>query len=309
MDFARVCDLLSSADDAAAYRQQAETLRAALEAHAWDGKWYRRAYYDDGKPLGSAKNNECQIDSISQSWAVISGAGDPERAHIAMESLYEHLIRRDDGLVLLLTPPFDRTIHDPGYIKGYLPGIRENGGQYTHAALWALWAFAELGQAERLYELFRMINPIYDADTPEKINRYYVEPYVVAADVYSHPSYVGRGGWTWYTGSASWLTRLVVEKILGLQREGNNLRIEPCLPPGWREYEINYRFGKTMYHLRVENPQSVNNGVTKLTLDGKLLKDEKISLEDDGHEHHVVVTLGEPVHGMRPKEKVARRKM
>ena len=307
MDFARVCDLLPSADDAAAYRQQAETLRAALETHAWDGNWYRRAYYDDGKPLGSAKNSECQIDSISQSWAVISGAGDPERAKLAMESLYERLVRQDDGLVLLLTPPFDRSIHDPGYIKGYLPGTRENGGQYTHAALWAIWAFAELGQAERVYELFRMINPIYDSDTPEKINRYFVEPYVIAADVYSHPSHIGHGGWTWYTGSASWMTRLVVEKILGLQREGNSLRIKPCLPPDWREYEIHYRFGKTMYHLRVENPQSAKNGEVRLTLDGKLLNNERILLKDDGREHNIVLTLGGQVHSTRPKEKDARQ--
>ncbi|HZJ22250.1 MAG TPA: hypothetical protein VFD54_03015, partial [Anaerolineales bacterium] len=184
---------------------------------------------------------------------------------------------------------------------------RENGGQYTHAALWTVWAFAELGQAERVYELFRMINPIYETDTPEKINRYFVEPYVIAADVYSHPSHTGHGGWTWYTGSASWMTRLVVEKILGLQREGNNLRIKPCLPPDWREYEIHYRFGKTMYHLRVENPQSATNGAVRLTLDGKLLNAERIVLKDDGHEHNIVLTLGGQVHSMHSKEKDARQ--
>jgi cyclic beta-1,2-glucan synthetase len=309
MDFARLCDLISFANDAASYRQQAETVRSALEAHGWDGKWYRRAYYDDGKPVGSANNRDCQIDSISQSWAVISGAGDPQRAHMAMESLYERLVRHDaDGLVLLLTPPFDRSIHDPGYIKGYVPGIRENGGQYTHAALWAIWAFADLGQAERVYELFRMINPIYDTDAPEKINRYYVEPYVIAADVYSHPSHVGRGGWTWYTGSASWMTRLAVEKILGLKREGNNLTVEPCIPKDWREYEIHYRFGKTMYHLRVENPEGVNTGVVKLTVDGKLLTDEKIVLEDDGREHQIVVTIGGQVQGLPATVKEVQRK-
>ncbi|HEX6270207.1 MAG TPA: glucoamylase family protein [Anaerolineales bacterium] len=306
-DFARVCDLISSADQAAEYREQAETLQAALDAHAWDGNWYRRAYYDNGKPVGSVNSRDCKIDSISQSWAVISGAGDPERVQMAMESLYEYLIRHDAGLILLLTPPFDRTIRDPGYIKGYLPGIRENGGQYTHAAIWAVWAFAELGQPERVYELFRMINPIYDADTPEKINRYFVEPYVIAADVYSHPSHLGHGGWTWYTGSATWMTRLIVEKILGLQCEGNHLRIDPCIPKDWREYEIHYRFGKTVYHLRIENPLGVNTGVTKLTLDGNLLRDEKIALEDDGHEHDVIVILGGQAEGRRAKKKIAQR--
>ncbi len=292
MDFARLCDLIPSADDAQTYRQQADVLRAALESHAWDGGWYRRAYYDNGKPLGSSENRDCQIDSISQSWAVISRAADPERARIAMESLYERLVRKDDGLILLLTPPFDRTIRDPGYIKGYLPGIRENGGQYTHAALWAIWAFAELGQAERAYELFRLINPIYDTDTPEKVKRYLVEPYVIAADVYSVPPYVGHGGWTWYTGSASWMMRLGLEKILGLQREGNQLGIKPCIPAGWREYEIHYRFGRSVYHLRVENPNGVHGSVVYLTVDGKPLKTEKILLVDDGREHHVTVTLG-----------------
>jgi cellobiose phosphorylase len=212
-----------------------------------------------------------------------------------MESLYNRLIRHDDSLNLLLTPPFDRTIRDPGYIKGYLPGIRENGGQYTHAALWAIWAFAELGEAERAHELFRLINPIYAGDTPEKVERYRVEPYVIAADVYSVPPYNGHGGWTWYTGSASWMVRLGVEKILGLQREGNNLAIKPCIPADWREYEIHYRFGKTTYHLHVENPQGVYDGLVELTLDGELLKQEKVLLLDDGREHNVKMTLGREV--------------
>ncbi|HET9589898.1 MAG TPA: glucoamylase family protein [Anaerolineales bacterium] len=308
IDFARVCDLVSAAQDAARYRNQAEELSTALEAHAWDGKWYRRAYYDDGKPVGSAENPECKIDSISQSWAVISGAGNPERARIAMDSLYEHLVRRDAGLLLLLTPPFDRTIRDPGYIKGYLPGIRENGGQYTHAALWAIWAFAELGQNERVYELFRMINPIYDTDTPEKVERYFVEPYVIAADVYSHRAHLGHGGWTWYTGSASWMTRLVVEKVLGLRREGNTLRIEPCIPADWREYEIRYRFGRTIYHLRVENSPGAEIDAAKMTMDGKTLKAREIALEDDSREHNVLITLGEQTDNRPGKKRVPREK-
>ena len=307
-DFASICGLISDTHQGDEYHQQAERLRTALEAHAWDGSWYRRAYYDDGKPVGSKENRDCQIDSISQSWAVISGAGDLERARTAMESLYERLVRPEEGLILLLTPPFDRTIRDPGYIKGYLPGVRENGGQYTHAALWAIWAFAELGQAERVYELFNLINPIRKADTLEKINRYRVEPYVIAADVYSAPAQLGHGGWTWYTGSASWMTRLVVEKILGLQREGNELRIEPCIPNHWRGYEIKYRFGSSVYHLRLENPQGVDGGVPKLTLDGKLLVDEKITLEDDGREHHINVTLAGQAAEARIKRRITQGK-
>jgi cyclic beta-1,2-glucan synthetase len=298
MDFAQLCELISATEDASRYRQQAETLGTAIEAHAWDGKWYRRAYYDDGEPVGSAENRDCKIDSISQSWAVISGAGDSERTRLAMESLYERLVDKDATLLLLLRPPFDRTIRDPGYIKGYLPGIRENGGQYTHAALWAVWAFAELGQAERVYELFRMINPIYDTDSPEKVNRYFVEPYVIPADVYSHPAHLGHGGWTWYTGSASWMTRLVIEKILGLQREGDRLRINPCIPKDWSGYEIHYRFGNTTYHLRVENSDGQNGNGKEITVDGKNVGDE-IMLEDDGLEHHVIVALGREAEGAR----------
>jgi len=285
--FAEVCE----EGHAIEYRQQAEKLRAALEASAWDGHWYRRAYYDAGKPLGSLENHECQIDSISQSWSVISGAADPERARAAMEALYQRLVRADEGLILLLTPPFDRTLSDPGYIKGYQPGIRENGGQYTHAAIWAIWAFAELGQADRVAELFNLINPIHHGDTPEKAARYRVEPYVVAADVYSAPHQIGRGGWTWYTGSASWMYRLVVEKILGLQRRGDQLTIKPCIPKEWREYEVHYRFGSTVYHIRVENlPETSGTGV-KLTLDGNPMDGEALSLSDDGREHHVQVNL------------------
>ncbi len=292
MDFARVCDMVSSADDAEVYRQNAEKLRAALEASAWDGNWYRRAYYDDGKPLGSIQNRDCQIDSISQSWSVISHAAEPEKARQAMESLYQRLVLKDQGLVLLLTPPFDRTIRDPGYIKGYLPGTRENGGQYTHAAIWAIWAFAELGDTERAYELFNLINPIHHTDTAEKAARYTAEPYVIAADVYSAPAHLGHAGWTWYTGSASWMLRLAVEKILGLQREGNILKIKPCIPKEWSEYEIHYRFGKSIYHICVENPHRVTGGEVNLTLDGKPTRQETIPLIDDGVEHQVTVTLG-----------------
>ncbi|MEW6401113.1 MAG: glucoamylase family protein [Chloroflexota bacterium] len=293
MDFARLCDRVpSAAEDADAYRQQAQKLGEALEASAWDGNWYRRAYYDDGKPLGSMDNRDCQIDSISQSWSVISRAGDPERTRIAMDSLYQRLVLKDEELVLLLTPPFDRTIRDPGYIKGYLPGTRENGGQYTHAALWAIWALTDLGDGERAYELFNLINPIHHGDSPGKVERYVAEPYVIAADVYSAPAHLGHAGWTWYTGSASWMTRLVIEKMLGLQKEGNKLRLKPCIPGTWPEYEIHYRFGKSMYHIRVENPQGVNSGLQSVSLDGNPRPDQTISLQDDGQEHYIIATLG-----------------
>jgi cellobiose phosphorylase len=289
--FAEVSKLLSDTGQADKYLQQAEILRISLETSAWDGSWYRRAYYDDGKPLGSIENHECQIDSISQSWSVISGAADPERTGKAMESLYQRLIRRDDGLILLLTPPFDRTIYDPGYIKGYLPGIRENGGQYTHAAIWAIWAFAELGQADRVAELFKLINPIYHSDTPEKNSKYRVEPYVIAADIYSASHHTGRGGWTWYTGSSGWMYRLGVEKILGLQRNGNLMKVKPCIPANWRNVEIHYRFGAATYHIYVENlPSAIDREIT-LTLDGELINNGTFLLVDDGREHTVRIIM------------------
>lgn len=289
--FAEVCKGVSDTDHANKYLEQAKTLRAALETSAWDGSWYRRAYYDDGKPLGSIENNECQIDSISQSWSVISGAATPERTSKAMESLYQRLVRRDDRLILLLMPPFDRTIYDPGYIKGYLPGVRENGGQYTHAAIWAIWAFAELGQGDRVAELFKLINPIYHSDTPEKKSIYRVEPYVIAADVYSALHHTGRGGWTWYTGSSSWLYRLGVEKILGLQRNGNVMKVKPCLPTDWQNVEIHYRFGAAIYHIYIENPPTAVGSGVRLTLDGVILNEESFLLVDDESEHNIYIKL------------------
>jgi cellobiose phosphorylase len=290
--FAEICGLISDPQRADEYRVQADAIRKALESNGWDGNWYRRAYYDDGSPLGSDINNECKIDSIAQSWAVISKGADPARASRAMESVYERLIRLDDKLILLFTPPFDRTPRDPGYIKGYPPGIRENGGQYSHASIWAIWAFAELGQGDRTVDLFRLINPIYHADTLDKAKRYHVEPYIISADVYSTAPHIGRGGWTWYTGSASWMYRLGVEAILGLRREGNNLKIEPCISKDWNIYEISYRFDRAMYHIRVENPRGVNHGVSQIVMDGHVLTDENIPLLDEDQIHEIIVTLG-----------------
>ena len=290
--FAPLCELGDDAQQAAAYRQQAEQLREALEAAAWDGKWYRRAYYDDGSALGSSQSGECQIDSIAQSWAVLSGAASPQRAAQAMESVEKRLVRKDEQLILLLTPPFDKTARDPGYIKGYLPGIRENGGQYTHAALWAAWAFAELDQGDHAEALFRLLNPIYHADTPARVNRYRVEPYVIAADVYSIAPHTGRGGWTWYSGSSGWMYRLGIEAILGINRTGQTLHINPCIPSHWSGFTLTYRDGATSYEIRVENPDGVNRGVKRLSMDGESLPDGKISLLGDGQRHQVRVEMG-----------------
>ena len=229
----------------------AEQLRRNLDLHAWDGQWFRRAWYDDGTPLGSADSDECRIDSISQSWAVLSGAADKARARQAMDSLHTHLVRIDAGLIQLLDPPFDHTTHDPGYIRGYVPGVRENGGQYTHAAVWAAMAFAALGDRARAWQLARMINPIQHSLSSEAAHTYRVEPYVLAADVYAVAPHIGRGGWTWYTGSASWMYRLLSESLLGLQREGDALILRPCVPAEWNDYRIDYRFGASVYRIRI----------------------------------------------------------
>jgi cyclic beta-1,2-glucan synthetase len=279
-------------DDPAPYLEQARQLAQLLEAHAWDGDWYLRAFYDDGSRLGSRENTECQIDSIAQSWAVLSDAADPTRAAQAMESVNRLLVRPQDGMILLFTPPFDKTTRDPGYIKGYLPGVRENGGQYTHAAAWTAWAFAKLGQGERAMELFRMLNPISHADTPEKVARYKVEPYVIAADVYSVPPLTGRGGWTWYTGSSGWMYRLGLEAILGISRVGKSLKINPCIPKEWPGFKVEYRFGDSRYKISVENPDKVNRGVKQVIMDGKLLAGNLIPLVDDGQPHDTHVIMG-----------------
>jgi cyclic beta-1,2-glucan synthetase len=293
MRFARLCERRGDLEQALAYRQRADELGEVIEAHAWDGAWYRRAYYDDGTPLGSASNYECQIDSIAQAWAVLSGTGDPEHATQAMEAVANRLVRLEDQLVLLLAPPFDQTARDPGYIKGYPPGIRENGAQYTHAALWVVWAFAELGQGERAEALFRLLNPIYHSDTPEKAALYGAEPYVIAADVYSASSRTGRGGWTWYTGSSGWMYRVGLEAILGIQRVGQTLHIKPCIPKTWGHYQVTYHVGETTYLIRVENPACVNGGVKQIKLDGIILNGNEIPLGNDGKQHQVNVLLGD----------------
>ena len=271
---------------------EAVKLRANIEQHAWDGGWYRRAYFDNGTPLGSATDVECQIDSIAQSWSVLSGAGSSERRATAMQALDQRLVRRKDHLIQLLDPPFDKSAMDPGYIKGYVPGVRENGGQYTHAAVWAAMAFAALGDAQRTHELFAMINPLNHADSAEKVKVYKTEPYVVAADIYAVAPHVGRGGWTWYTGSAGWLYRLIVESIIGLHLDAGNLRFVPCLPAKWESLEVAYRYGETVYNIQMRNVAG-RGGDMQVTLDGIVQAGQSIALTDDGVRHQVVVELSE----------------
>ena len=271
-----------------------EPLRQALEREGWDGDWYRRAFFDDGTPLGSAMNPECRIDSIVQSWSVLSGAADPEHARRAMAAVEEYLVRPGDGLVLLFAPPFAHWDIDPGYIKGYLPGVRENGGQYTHGAIWSVLAFAALGEGDKAGELFSLLNPINHATTRAGVHRYKVEPYVMPADVYAEPSHVGRGGWTWYTGSAGWMYQAGIESILGLRLRGTNLVLEPCVPRAWPGYELTFRYHSACYEIVVSNPQGVSHGIVRTELDGQVLQGDRaiIPLVDDGATHRVTVVLG-----------------
>ncbi|PYM24720.1 MAG: hypothetical protein DMD78_08235, partial [Candidatus Rokuibacteriota bacterium] len=275
------------------WRTHAVALKDAMEREGWDGDWYRRAYFDDGTPLGSKGNDACRIDSLVQSWSVISGAAEPARARRAMTAVDDHLVRLDAGLVLLFTPPFDDTVLEPGYIKGYVPGVRENGGQYTHAAVWAAIAFASLGDGDRAGELFALLNPINHARTPAGVERYKVEPYVIAADVYAEPPHAGRGGWTWYTGSAGWMYRAGLESILGFRLRGGRLVIDPCIPRAWEGFSIAFRHRRTRYDIRVENPHSVSRGVVAVEVDGVFLGGQPaVALVDDGGSHRIRVVLG-----------------
>jgi cyclic beta-1,2-glucan synthetase len=277
------------------WRTQMKALRRSLERHGWDGDWYRRAFFDDGTPLGSALNAACRIDSIAQSWSVLSGAANPPHAARAMAAVEEYLLRRGDGLVLLFTPPFEQGGDvDPGYVAGYLPGVRENGGQYTHGAIWSVLAFAALGDGDKAGELFSILNPINHASTRAGVHRYKVEPYVMAADVYSEPPHVGRGGWTWYTGSASWMYQAGVESILGFRLRGTDLAIEPCIPRAWPRYEIDFAYHSSRYEIVVENPRGETGNVIAGTLDGQPLAGPgaTVPLADDGQTHRVTITLG-----------------
>jgi len=292
--FARIAEGRGEGARAAAWREHARALTVSLDAHAWDGGWYRRAYFDDGAPLGSAASEECRIDSIAQSWSVISGAADPARAARAMAAAEEHLIRSQDGLMTLLAPPFDRSALEPGYIKGYPPGIRENGGQYTHAALWSVIAFAMLGEGDKAHGLFSMLNPLSHASSREKAERYRVEPYVVAADVYADSAHLGRGGWTWYTGSAGWMYRAGLEWLLGFRLRGRSLHLDPCIPAAWPRFEIAFRYRSARYEILVENPLGVSRGVASVEVDGAPAPSggAPLGLADDGAVHAIRVMLG-----------------
>jgi cyclic beta-1,2-glucan synthetase len=282
------------ADRSKRYARHLEKLRKGLEK-AWDGDWYRRAYFDDGTPLGSAQNDECRIDSIAQTWAVMSGVAESYRGARAMAAVDQYLIRRGDGLISLFTPPFDKSKMDPGYVKGYVPGVRENGGQYTHAALWTVIAFAMLGDGDRAGELFALLNPINHSSTRAGLHKYKVEPYVAPGDVYAVPPHTGRGGWTWYTGSAGWMYRAALEYILGFKLTGDRLRIDPCIPRFWHEFEITYRRRKTTYRIKVENPHTLNRGVASVFLDGVEQSGDEIKLDDDGRNHEVRILMGEKI--------------
>ncbi len=303
--FAPVARLRGDTSFAARCEHEATQLSARIEQNAWDGDWYRRAYFDDGTPLGSKSNTDCQIDSISQSWSVLSGAGDTARSRRAMDAVYARLVRREHALIQLLDPPFDKSGMDPGYIRGYVPGVRENGGQYTHAAIWTAMAFAALGDSRRAWELTSMINPVNHGRTAEATAIYKVEPYVVAADVYAVAPHTGRGGWTWYTGSAGWMYRLIVESLLGLKREGDRLHITPCLPTEWNEFKLRYRYRETEYRitvLRFEPEHDEEPAPTRITVDGIALDTDYLLLIDDQRPHNVEVRVhaatltGTPLH-------------
>jgi len=302
-EFAKVARLRNDPTFADRCETEATKLGQRIEYNAWDGEWYRRAYFDDGTPLGSMKNAECQIDSVAQSWAVLSGAGDADRSRQAMNAVYERLVHPQHALIQLLDPPFDKSDLEPGYIRGYVPGVRENGGQYTHGAIWAAMAFAALGDNARAWEMTAMINPANHARSPEGVATYRVEPYVVAADVYARAPHAGRGGWTWYTGSAGWMYRLVVESLLGLNLEVDRLRFAPCMPPGWNEFSLRYRYRDTQYHVVVRRTEAEGDeevAEASLTVDGVAQAGNFLVLVDDRLEHRVEVRVGSRVAQMSP---------
>jgi cellobiose phosphorylase len=290
--FAEIAEGRGVAERAGWCRERAEALRVALEANAWDGNWYRRAYFDDGTPLGSRENDECHIDALPQAWSVISGAGDAGRTRQAMAAVDERLVDLGGKLIRLFTPPFDAGVLQPGYIKGYVPGIRENGGQYTHGVTWVVLATALQGRGDRAIELWNLLNPVNHARTPAEVEHYKVEPYVVCADVYGAPPHTGRGGWTWYTGAAGWLYRVAVEAILGVRKRGTTVSLDPCVASLWPGYEVAYRFGSATYQIRVDNSAGTGRGVRSVTVDGRPADGGSVPLQDDGQTHDVRVVLG-----------------
>ena len=291
-----LADFSGDADLGRDFARRRDALIERIEETAWDGKWYLRAYFDDGTPLGSSANDEASIDSLPQSWARLTGAGNEERTRTAMESARQRLVDEETGLVSLFDPPFDTREPSPGYIKGYPPGVRENGGQYTHAALWFAMALARGRDGERAAGMLRLLNPIEHAREPEAVLRYAVEPYVVAADVYRLPGRVGRGGWSWYTGSAAWMYRAWIEEVLGLTIRADELRIDPVIPAWWDGFSVRYRHGRAVYEIQVNNPDGCEHGVAGIEVDGKNVPGGTIDLERDEGVHRVTVLMG---HGSR----------
>ncbi len=289
--FIPLCELKKDTERAENYKRKAEYIRENIESNGWDGNWYRRAYFDDGTPLGSIENDECMIDSLAQSWAIISGGGSKERSRRAMNAVEQHLVKKNEGLILLFTPPFDDGELKPGYIKGYVPGVRENGGQYTHGATWVINALAMLGEGEKAVEYFNLINPINHSRTQIECATYKVEPYVMAADVYAVSPHIGRGGWTWYTGAAGWMYTVGIKYILGLQPRGDKLYINPCIPKEWKEYKLSYRYGNSRYIIRVLNPHGLSRGVANIKIDGKSLRENYIPLREDKKQYEVEVVI------------------
>ncbi len=290
--FADICESKGNIELKDTYLKHAENIRRANIENGWDGEWFRRAYFDNGKPVGSKENQECFIDSISQSWAIISGAVDGDKGDTIMESVDKHLVDKDEQMILLLTPPFQNTKPHPGYIQGYPAGIRENGGQYTHGVIWVVQAYTKLKNGDKAIEMYKMLNPINHTKTTEHVNNYKTEPYVMPADVYSNPQHYGRGGWSWYTGSAGWMYRVGIEDILGLKVSGDSFTFEPCIPHKWDGFQMTYRYKSTLYEVTVENPDGVSTGVKEIKLDDKSVSDKKINFVDDGETHTITVVLG-----------------
>jgi len=275
------------------YLNIASEIKKSIEENAWDGSWYRRAYFDNGIPLGSAENTECKIDSLAQSWAVISGAGNKDRINTAFESLEHYLINREIGIIMLLTPPFDEEDLKPGYIKSYIPGVRENGGQYTHAAAWVVMAYALMGSGDKAWDLYNMLVPINHTNNAMEVSRYKVEPYVMAADVYAVHPHAGRGGWSWYTGASGWMYRVALQHILGFNLRGNKLVVNPTIPKGWKEYQIEYLYMDTNYLIVIKNPEQLNTGIKSILVDGDLnAQSNEIQLINDGNFHNVEILMG-----------------
>lgn len=268
-EFIPICEQRGDIELKNKYENIKISLKKSLNTTGWDGRWYKRAFMDDGNWLGSMENDECKIDSIAQSWSIISNAGDNDKKYISIESLENHLIDREAGIIKLLDPPFEKGKLKPGYIKSYLPGVRENGGQYTHAATWVIIAEALLGFGNKAFELYKMINPIEHSKTRETANKYKVEPFIIPADIYGDGNLTGRGGWTWYTGSSSWYYKTGIEYILGLKVEKGILKIEPCIPSDWKEYLIKYRWKDSIYNIKIENPNGKSTGVTKVLLNDR----------------------------------------